>query len=184
LLFIIQSIHPAAMDFRPEITLFGRWWRRAAKRADLEKENLSYRGRAYVEERFRHIWNRMRARIALAFGTQHAADTPISSLNTVLEELSIEHTQAMARYVPRPYAGDVLLFRARRQLAGLRADEYLGWKRTLVGNLEVCEVPGHQQNLMLEPHVGRLASELTPRLRWAQDRYAFHLGSVQVARRA
>ena len=58
-----------------------------------------------------------------------------------------------------------------KQLSGLMSDECLGWGRVLDGNLGVCEVPGHQQNVLLEPNVRWLAAELTPRLEAAQHRY-------------
>ncbi len=51
---------------------------------------------------------------------------------------------------------------------GLVADEYLGWKRVLRGSLDVCEIPGRQQNLLLEPNVLHLARELSSRLNAAQ----------------
>ena len=137
-----------------------------------EAENLSYRGMDYIRERSRHVWNRVRARTAIALHQQHPHGAAPLSLHTVLETLSIEHAKALAKYVPRPYSGDVVLFRASKQLRGLMADEYLGWRGVLRGDLEVCEVPGHQQNLMLEPHVQWLAKELTSRLEAAQDRYA------------
>ena len=172
LLLIIQSIHPESMGFQPGTSVFRRAWYRAAKRIDLEAENLSYRGMDYIRERSRHVWNRVRARTAIALHQQHPHGAAPLSLHTVLETLSIEHAKALAKYVPRPYSGDVVLFRASKQLRGLMADEYLGWRGVLRGDLEVCEVPGHQQNLMLEPHVQWLAKELTSRLEAAQDRYA------------
>ena len=77
----------------------------------------------------------------------------------------------MDKYRPAPYSGDALVFRASKQLAGLVADEHLGWDRTFRGKLDVCEVPGHQQNLLLEPNVSQLAKELSIRLKAAQQRY-------------
>jgi thioesterase domain-containing protein len=67
-------------------------------------------------------------------------------------------------YVPRPYNGDVLLFRASKQLPGLLADPSLGWKPVIKGHLEIYELPGHQQNILTEPRVLRLAEELQSRL--------------------
>jgi thioesterase domain-containing protein len=99
----------------------------------------------------------------------------------ILEALAIEHERAAAKYVPRPYGGDVLLFRASNQLSGLMADEYLGWKRVLQGNLDVHEVPGHQQNVLLEPNVSRLAQELTTRLEAAQHRHRAKSTSANAA---
>jgi hypothetical protein len=86
------------------------------------------------------------------------------------EALGVEHKKAMDEYRPAPYGGDVLVFRASKQLAGLIADENLGWKETVQGNLEICEVPGHQQNLLLEPNVSSLAKEFSIRLKGAQER--------------
>jgi thioesterase domain-containing protein len=140
----------------------------------LETENLSHRGNSYVAERCRRAWDFARTRTAIALdqwrGKQRSDLSGLSKLY-IFEALGIEHKKAMEKYVPRPYGGDVALFRASKQLAGLLADESLGWKRVLHGNLDVCEVPGHQQNLLLEPHVGELAKELTIRLQAAQRRH-------------
>ena len=87
------------------------------------------------------------------------------------EAVGVEHKKAMEKYRPGPYGGDVLVIRASEQLAGLIADEHLGWDRTLHGKLEVCEVPGHQENLLLEPNVLQLAKELSIRLKAAQRKY-------------
>jgi amino acid adenylation domain-containing protein len=174
LVVMIQSIHRDSVGFKSGTTAFHRFWYRTKKRIDLELENLSYRGKGYIAERARHLWNRARARAVIAFRNmthQDASDSSRLSMHTTLEALAMEHQKALAKYVPRPYGGDVLLFRASRQLAGLMADEYLGWKRSLHGNLDVCEAPGHQQNLLLEPNVSRLAEKLTARLSAAQCRY-------------
>jgi amino acid adenylation domain-containing protein len=173
LVVMIQSIHRDCMGFRPGTSVFHRFWYRTKKRIDLELENLSYRGRGYIAERARHLWNRARARAAIAFSNmthQKASDSSRMSMRNILESLAMEHQKALAQYVPRPYGGDVLLFRASKQLAGLMADEYLGWKRSLHGSLDICETPGHQQNLLLEPNVSRLAEELTARLSAVQRR--------------
>lgn len=83
----------------------------------------------------------------------------------ILEILGIEHDRAFDNYVPRPYPGDVLLFRASKQLPGMISDSSLGWRPVIKGNLKICELPGHQQNILVEPRVARLAEELTARLR-------------------
>jgi thioesterase domain-containing protein/acyl carrier protein len=175
LLVLIQSTHPEAMAFKPGTTLLQRWWCRITKRIDLERENLSHGGmKSYFIERCRHVWNRGRARAAITFDdlTHHEpADPTRLPMNYILEALAIEHGKALAKYSPLPYGGDVLLFRASKQLSGIKADEYLGWKRVLHGNLDVCEVPGHQQNILLEPNVSGLAQELTSRLEVAHRRY-------------
>jgi len=82
----------------------------------------------------------------------------------ILELLGMEHDRAFMNYVPHPYNGDVLLFRATKQLPGMLADRSLGWKEVIHGCLEICELPGHQQNILVEPRVMRLAEELQSRL--------------------
>jgi thioesterase domain-containing protein len=76
----------------------------------------------------------------------------------------MEHDRAFMNYVPRPYNGDVLLFRASKQLPGMLADRSLGWQSVIKGHLEIRELPGHQQNILVEPRVMRLAEELQSRL--------------------
>ena len=185
LVVLIQSTHPDCMRFKPETTVSHRWWYRTTKRINLEMEDLSYRGKGYVVERCRHAWNRARGRTAIAFDNMthnEPADPSRLPMHYILEALAIEHGKALKKYVPRPYGGEVVLFRASKQLSGLMADEYLGWKRILHGNLDVCEVPGHQQNLLLEPNVPRLAKELTTRLKAAQHRSRAKGTSASAAR--
>ena len=76
----------------------------------------------------------------------------------------MEHDRAFDNYVPRSYPGNVLLFRASKQLPGMLSDPSLGWKPVVKGNLEICELVGHQQNILVEPRVSRLAEELAGRL--------------------
>jgi thioesterase domain-containing protein len=136
-------------------------------------ENLSHGGSGYIAERSRRAWEVGRARFAIAFDNRSGKKSSNPSqlpLLYIFEALGIELRKAMEKYMPRPYGGDVLLFRASKQLPGLDSDEFLGWKRVLHGNVEVCEIPGRQQNLMLEPNVSRLSKELSSRLNAAQQR--------------
>ncbi len=174
LLVMIQSMHPVAFHFKPGTPFLRRWWYRATKRMDLERENRLHAARGYVWERYRRTWDMVCARVALArdhmIGKRPTELSRLPKLY-IFEALRIEHGKALRKYVPRPYAGDVVLFRASKQLSGLRADECLGWKPFFNGGFEVCEVPGHQQNLMLEPNVRRLAKEINSRLNDAQQRH-------------
>jgi len=173
LVVIIQSMPSDAMRFRPSVSLPQRWWYQTKKRISLERENLSHGGKTYLLDRCRNTWDRFLARTAIAIDNIRGnppADRSRLSRMYIFEVLGTEHKKAMEKYAPRPYGGDVALFRASKQLLGLVADEYLGWRRILQGNLELCEIPGHQQNLLLEPNVVRLAKELGSRLKAAQRR--------------
>jgi thioesterase domain-containing protein len=115
----------------------------------------------------------VRARAVIAFENKNGErPTDLTHLPKLyfFEVLRMEHSKALRKYVPRPYDGEVVLFRAGKQLSGLVADDYLGWKTSFKRGFEICQVPGHQQNLMLEPNVRRLASELNVRLKAAQER--------------
>jgi len=109
----------------------------------------------------------MQARTQIAFDKKMSngnGSKTRASMAYILELLGMEHDRAFVNYVPRPYNGDVLLFRASKQLPGLRTDPSLGWKPVIKGHLEIHELPGHQQNILVEPRVARLAQELQTRL--------------------
>ncbi len=174
LVIMIQTTHPDAIRFKPETTRMQRLWYSASKRMDLEIENLSQRGGTYIVERGRHLWNRAGARAAMLLDrvaekeNQDSAQLP---MNYILEVLGVEHERALHSFVPRPYGGDVLLFRTSKQLRGQNIDEILGWKGILTGHIEVCEIPGHQQNMLSMPNVVQLGKELTERLKAAHERH-------------
>jgi amino acid adenylation domain-containing protein len=175
LVILVQSIHPEAMDFKPNTPAFKRMWYQMKKRASLEWENLLHGRKGYLSERVSHLWDVIRVRTSIAFKNLTGRNlymSPELSKLFFFEALGVEHKKAMDQYRPAPFGGDVVVFRASKQLAGLIADENLGWKGTFQGNLDVCEVPGHQQNLLLEPNVSSLAKELSIRLKAAQQRSA------------
>jgi thioesterase domain-containing protein len=79
-----------------------------------------------------------------------------------LRELKLARAflQAASRYHPRPYAGEVLLFRARLIDEIYRhMGPTLGWAE-LVPRLKIVEVPGGHDSLVLEPNVQVLSGHL------------------------
>jgi amino acid adenylation domain-containing protein len=167
LVVMIQTTHPAAPDFAPGSGSANRWWHRTAKRIDLERDNLLQRGFGYFGDRLRRTRDVMRARTQIVFDKKMSngnGQKTRTSMAYILELLGMEHDRAFMNYVPRPYNGDVLLFRASKQLPGMLADRSLGWQSVIKGHLEIRELPGHQQNILVEPRVMRLAEELQSRL--------------------
>jgi aspartate racemase len=167
LVVMIQTTHPGAPAFAPGSSSAERWWHRAAKRIDLERDNLLQRGFGYFGDRLRRTRDVMQARTQIAFDKKTSngnGSKTRASMAYILELLGMEHDRAFMNYVPRPYHGDVLLFRASKQLPGLIADRSLGWKPVIKGQLEIRELPGHQQNILVEPRVMKLAEELQARL--------------------
>ncbi len=173
LVMMVQSIHPEAMDFKPRTAAYKRFWYRLTKRVRLEAENFSNGRKGYLMQRIIHLADVLRVRASIAYRDitgKNAAMTPELSKLYFFEALGVEHKKAMDQYRPAPFDGDVVVFRAKNQLKGLIADQYLGWKNTVRGNLEMCDVPGHQQNVMLEPNVSQLAKELSLRLKAAHQK--------------
>ncbi len=69
--------------------------------------------------------------------------------------------KAKNRYIPQPYPGKLILFRATRQPAGYGEDRNLGWTRVAQGGVEVHHVPGYHGAIVHEPRVPILAEQLT-----------------------
>jgi amino acid adenylation domain-containing protein len=167
LVVLIQTMNPTYARFSPDLTVFQRGWYRTTKRVDLELEYLRQRGANHILERCRRTWDIARARAAIAFdistgnGNGHQKRR---SLAYTLEMLAIEHEKARVRYMPRSYNGPVILFRASKQLSGLMTNHTLGWKELLGGDVQICEVPGHQETMLSEPNVSHLAGKLTAHL--------------------
>jgi aspartate racemase len=171
LVVLIQTMNPTCARFRPDLTIFQRAWYLAAKRIDLELAYLGHRGATHILERLRRTKDIAVARTAIALdhltGNGHGPRKGTSMAHT-LEMLAIEHDRARMRYVLRPYDGTVLLFRASKQISGLLADSALGWNEVLTGRLDIREIPGHQETMLLEPNVVSLAKELTEELHAVQ----------------
>jgi thioesterase domain-containing protein len=72
---------------------------------------------------------------------------------------------ASRAYVPRPYAGRVLLFKRTEELIGRYRLQDNGWRRVVRGGLEVVNVAGGHLALLAEPGVARVATELAAAMR-------------------
>lgn len=70
------------------------------------------------------------------------------------------HLDAVYRYMPQAYAGRVTVFRAARQPLFCSYDPQLGWGSLARGGVNVRPISGFHRNLLQEPYVASLASEL------------------------
>lgn len=174
ILLLIQTTHPAVFHFKEGLPTVKKIWYRLTKQISLETENLSHQGIGYLRQRYQKTLDMIRVRRAIASGGRNGNTVdPVRLPKLYLSEaLRVEHGKALRKYQTRPYDGEVVLFRASRQLSGLAADEYLGWKPYFKGGFEIREVPGHQQNLMLQPNVRQVAKEMNAQLRSVQQLYA------------
>jgi phthiocerol/phenolphthiocerol synthesis type-I polyketide synthase E len=74
--------------------------------------------------------------------------------------------EAMLRYVPPPFPGRAVFFRAREQPAGSLPES--SWIELAAGGLEVQIVPGDHQSMMVPPCVASLAERLLESVRRAR----------------
>ncbi len=72
--------------------------------------------------------------------------------------------RAIRGYIPLPYRGDVLHFRAQYRRNGATGDPVEGWTR-LIKNMEACDVPGGHEEMFAEPNVWVMAEKLAARMR-------------------
>ncbi|HSP78046.1 MAG TPA: alpha/beta fold hydrolase, partial [Myxococcaceae bacterium] len=120
---------------------------------------------------------RLGGRELLAYVLEQARRGPSGTPHLELEEaehlfaLFRHHVEAQRRYVPRPYAGPAVLFRAGTQPAGVTAED-LGWRSWLTGGLTVDELPGDHYLLLRPPYVTSLARALARHLHAADSREA------------
>jgi amino acid adenylation domain-containing protein len=68
--------------------------------------------------------------------------------------------QAQREYSPRIYSGRVILFRSDHKPLGQLVDPREGWRRYAACGLEVYEIKGNHENILLEPQVRSVAEQL------------------------
>lgn len=79
--------------------------------------------------------------------------------------------EASVAYEPRPYDGDLVLFRSAKQPPGAAVQETLGWDAVVRGKITVIELPGMHATMIAEPRVRYLVEALRPILEEAQARH-------------
>ena len=63
-------------------------------------------------------------------------------------------------YTPKPYAGELTLFRAKGRTAEYGSNLSLGWNEVVTGGVRVINVPGDHMTILEEPFVWDLVEEL------------------------
>jgi non-ribosomal peptide synthetase component F/thioesterase domain-containing protein/acyl carrier protein len=67
---------------------------------------------------------------------------------------------ASRAFVPRPYAGEFLLFEAEGRTAEYGIDPTLGWGEVAKNNIRIIRIPGDHTSMMSRPNVDKLAHHL------------------------
>jgi thioesterase domain-containing protein len=144
--------------------------RRDTNRGRLRK--LVERGPAYAMDRARWLWDvHVRDGVKQArvdYHTWRGLTVPYD-----LREFQVYQSfhRVQARYQPRVYPGRVVLFRAA-EIAGAFAHvgPELGWAGLVGNGIEVHEIPGTHDTLVIEPNVQTLVIHLKVALDAAQAR--------------
>ena len=87
-----------------------------------------------------------------AFGAKAGFDFPHVRVNQVYDE-------ALTRYRPRAFDGEMVLFGAQKQLAGFK-DPLYGWKDVARRGIELFTLPVKPRGSLVEPYVRNLAQTL------------------------
>ena len=78
-------------------------------------------------------------------------------LPTVLKTASVVYSAAFRKYVVGPYAGKIALFRSSEGLGRLIAERDYGWSRYVAGGVDVIEINGEHDRILISPNSESLA---------------------------
>ncbi|WP_020480256.1 hybrid non-ribosomal peptide synthetase/type I polyketide synthase [Nocardiopsis kunsanensis] len=70
------------------------------------------------------------------------------------------HTQAMHRYAPKPYRGDVRFYSHTEVIPDFPTGQDRHWRRLALGGWRHTRVPGNHLSMNATPHVARIAEDL------------------------
>jgi amino acid adenylation domain-containing protein len=77
-----------------------------------------------------------------------------------LRDVFQANSRAAGQYRLRPYAGKATLFRASEQSPRNSSDPYAAWRELLLAGLEIQDIPGSHNGILVEPEVSVLAERL------------------------
>jgi acyl transferase domain-containing protein/thioesterase domain-containing protein len=103
---------------------------------------------------FAEFANRIKIRIKIKFRPLISKYFPSVNLPKPLLSINDE-------YIPKPYGGKVLFFRATKSYPDCYIDfPEEEWKQLVKGKLEIVDVPGNHNSILEEPHVQILAEKM------------------------
>jgi len=76
----------------------------------------------------------------------------------LLKKIQKENYQALLRYRPEAYAGDLYLIRSQRKDEGVYSDLFMGWRSCIEGKIFVTEIDSSHEQFIESPY---LISELS-----------------------
>jgi thioesterase domain-containing protein len=127
---------------------------------------------ALLKTKSRKLTEKFRKKIAPAQETEPVALNQILDLSTYPEgyvTYAETHWEALTHYHPQPYAGEITLFRAKKQ--GLSNFAHtLSWDVLAGERVNVTVVPGTHESMLQEPNVQIVAAKLRDMLNAAREK--------------
>jgi amino acid adenylation domain-containing protein len=154
---------------------WARMWHVLRKTADLPAD----RRRAHIVSQTRAALRVMRQLAGFAIGSRSTqfpdlAEFPPgpddSEFSRILFRVRDASLQAASTFLPEPYRGQVLLFKAATREHQIYDDETLGWAPVALGGVTAVEVPGDHLTMFGQPHVREIARTIAAALERCSDR--------------
>jgi amino acid adenylation domain-containing protein/non-ribosomal peptide synthase protein (TIGR01720 family) len=113
-------------------------------------------GRAIPEEELRQF---ERVEDQITYAIERGVLPPALSVEAAMcyVRASAANTRARDTYVPQPYPGPIVLFRAMRGHVLRCPDPTLGWQEIALGGLEIIDAPGEHDTFVERPYVEEVA---------------------------
>ena len=88
----------------------------------------------------------------------------VDGIAPAIRRVMENNLQLFFDYIPKPYPGRIMLFRARARPLLHSLDRDLGWGKLAAGGVEIIDLPGSHANLLREPSMRVIAERLVERL--------------------
>jgi thioesterase domain-containing protein len=95
-------------------------------------------------------------------------DSQSSELITILNRVRNASIEAARKFVPQPYCGRLIVFRASCTVDEIHHDETLGWQRMAREGVECFTITGDHNSMFREPQVRELAEILAAKIKAEQ----------------
>jgi pimeloyl-ACP methyl ester carboxylesterase len=77
-----------------------------------------------------------------------------------LFNLEMNNYQALWKYRPQIYSGDLHIIRAKMKSAGWYSDPLMGWSETIIGKIETYEIEGNHNDFIESPELCKVFAKL------------------------
>jgi len=143
--------------------------------------NMPYWFFDYLQLGYKQMWRRLRRKfrshwkkvmrkfgVIVMYGAEDVIDDT-AHLPAKQRQLMETQLRAMSKYDPEIYNGSVTLFRVRSQSLSRTPDPAMGWNKVVARGVNIRRIAGNHHNILEQPHVESLATQLKESLQQAQN---------------